>query len=45
MSLIDKGQNWGIDHLVSELRSLRLQSLESRQRRRYPQAQSMAGGL
>ncbi len=36
MSLIDNGQNWGIDHLVSELRTLRLQSLESRQRRHQP---------
>ena len=36
MNLNDKGQSWGIDHLVSELRSLRLQSLESRQRRHQP---------
>lgn len=36
MSCNDKGQSWGIDHLVSELRTLRLQSLESRQRRHQP---------
>ncbi|MEY4211018.1 MAG: hypothetical protein RLZ92_1399, partial [Pseudomonadota bacterium] len=36
MSLNDKGQSWGIDYLVSELRTLRLQSLESRQRRHQP---------
>lgn len=29
-------QNWGIDGLVAELRRLRLQSLESRQRRDHP---------
>ena len=36
MSCNDKGQSWGIDYLVSELRTLRLQSLESRQRRHQP---------
>jgi len=29
-------QNWGIDALVAELRTLRLQSLENRQRRDHP---------
>lgn len=36
MSLINNGQYWGIDSLVTELRALRLQSLENRQRLNLP---------
>jgi serine O-acetyltransferase len=36
MSLNGNGQHWGIDSLVAELRELRLQSLENRQRRDHP---------
>lgn len=36
MSLTNNGQDWGIDALVAELRELRLQSLENRQRLEHP---------
>lgn len=36
MSLSETRQNWAIDELVSQLRALRLQSLESRQRLDHP---------
>jgi len=36
MSLTNNNQHWGIDALVAELRDLRLQSLENRQRRGHP---------
>jgi serine O-acetyltransferase len=36
MSLTNHHNNWGIDALVAELRDLRLQSLENRQRRDHP---------
>ncbi|MGD0961606.1 MAG: serine O-acetyltransferase EpsC [Methylomonas sp.] len=36
MNLTSNGIHWGIDALVAELRDLRLQSLESRQRRDHP---------
>lgn len=36
MSLNGNGQHWGIASLVAELRELRLQSLENRQRRDHP---------
>jgi len=36
MSLTNHQNNWGIDALVAELRDLRLQSLENRQRREHP---------
>ena len=36
MSLTNNGNNWGIDALVAELRDLRLQSLQSRQRLEHP---------
>ena len=36
MSLTNNGHYWGIDALVAELRNLRVQSLESRQRRDHP---------
>lgn len=36
MSFTENRQNWGIDLLVTELRNLRLQSLESRQRLNLP---------
>lgn len=36
MSLNEAGQAWGIDQLVAQLRAIRLQSLEIRQRRDHP---------
>ncbi len=36
MSLNNNVQHWGIEALVAELREIRLQSLENRQRRDHP---------